>query len=61
MAAYREAKDLIEIGAYVSGTNPTVDRAIQLQPIIDIFLRQSTDDLTPIDISWSALQQVVGA
>jgi flagellum-specific ATP synthase len=59
LAAYREAKDLIEIGAYVSGTNPVVDRAVQLQPVIDIFLRQSTDDLTPADQSWSAIQQVV--
>lgn len=61
LAAYREAKDLIEIGAYVPGTNPVVDRAAALAPAIEIFLRQSTDDLTPIDISWAALQQVVGA
>ena len=26
LAAYRDAKDLIEIGAYVAGTNPLVDR-----------------------------------
>lgn len=61
LAAYRDAKDLIEIGAYVEGTNPVVDRAIHLQPIIDIFLRQATDDLTPADQSWNALQQVVSA
>jgi flagellum-specific ATP synthase len=61
MAAYREAKDLIEIGAYVHGTNPTVDRAVYLQPAFDIFLRQSTDDLTPAEQSWMALQQVVTA
>lgn len=61
LAAHREAKDLIEIGAYVPGTNPVVDRAVQLQPAIEIFLRQSTDDLTPTDLSWAALQQVVNA
>ena len=61
LAAYRDAKDLIEIGAYVPGTNPVVDRATALAPAIEIFLRQSTDDLTPIDISWAALAQVVGA
>lgn len=59
MAAYREAKDLIEIGAYVPGTNTVVDRAVQLQPAMDIFLRQSTDDLTPVDISWAAIDSVV--
>ena len=61
LAAYREAKDLIEIGAYLPGTNPDVDRAIQLAPAIDIFLKQSTEDLTPADISWAALQSVVSA
>lgn len=61
MAAYRDAKDLIEIGAYVHGSNPTVDRAVYLQPAIDLFLRQSTDDLTPAEQSWDALQQVVTA
>ncbi len=61
MAAYRDAKDLIDIGAYAEGSNPTVDRAIALQSAVDIFLRQSTDDLTPTEISWMALSQVVGA
>ena len=40
MAAYRDARDLIEIGAYVKGTNPLVDRAVQLRAAIDHFLRQ---------------------
>ncbi len=61
LAAHKEAKDLIEIGAYVPGTNPDVDRAIYLQPAIDLLLRQGTDDLTPADQSWMALQQVVNA
>jgi flagellum-specific ATP synthase len=61
LAAHREAKDLIEIGAYVSGTNPDVDNAVRLQPAIDMLLRQATDDLTPADQSWMALQQVVNA
>lgn len=31
LAAYRDARDLIEIGAYVPGTNPLVDRAVRLR------------------------------
>lgn len=61
LAAYRDAKDLVEIGAYVPGTNPTVDRALILQQVIEMFLRQSTDDITPAETSWAALQQVVTA
>ena len=32
LAAYRDAKDLIEIGAYVAGTNPHVDAAVGSGP-----------------------------
>jgi flagellum-specific ATP synthase len=59
MAAYRDAKDLIEIGAYVKGTNPVVDRAVQLKPAIDHFLRQSAATVAPISQSLAALAMLV--
>ncbi len=40
MAAYRDTEDLLQIGAYVAGKNPDVDRAIQLMPKIRRYLRQ---------------------
>jgi flagellum-specific ATP synthase len=40
MAVYKEAADLINIGAYKSGSNERIDRAIQLQPAIEAFLKQ---------------------
>ncbi len=40
LAAWRDARDLIEIDAYVVGTNPVVDRAIALHPAITAFLQQ---------------------
>ncbi|MBJ7470336.1 MAG: FliI/YscN family ATPase [Solirubrobacteraceae bacterium] len=40
MAAYRDQKDLIAIGAYEHGSNPVVDRAIALKADIDGFLKQ---------------------
>ena len=61
LAAHREARDLIEIGAYVPGSNPLVDRAVALRDVIDLFLRQDMDDATPADQSWSVLQQLVAA
>jgi flagellum-specific ATP synthase len=60
MAAYRDAKDLIEIGAYVTGTNPLVDRAIALRDAMDGFLRQELHDLTPASDAWARLTQLVG-
>jgi flagellum-specific ATP synthase len=40
MAAYRDQRDLITIGAYEHGSNPLVDRAILLKEPIDAFLKQ---------------------
>lgn len=39
-AAYAEAEELINIGAYASGSNPDCDVAIRMKPRIDAFLRQ---------------------
>ncbi|PLV58974.1 flagellar protein export ATPase FliI [Thermotoga sp. KOL6] len=40
MAAYESARDLIEIGAYKSGTNPLVDKALEMREDIEAFLKQ---------------------
>ena len=61
LAAHREAQDLIEIGAYVPGTNPLVDQAIALREVTQMFLRQDMDDLTPAEQSWQVLAQMVAA
>jgi flagellum-specific ATP synthase len=60
LAAHRDAKDLIEIGAYVPGTNPTVDRSVVLKGAIDGFLRQGIHEITPTDQAWDHLLAVLG-
>jgi flagellum-specific ATP synthase len=60
LAAYREAKDLIEIGAYVAGTNPLVDRAVELREAMDGFLRQDVREITPAQDAWAWLGRIVG-
>jgi flagellum-specific ATP synthase len=40
LSAYREAEDLIQLGAYVSGSNPSLDASIRLRPELLAFLRQ---------------------
>ena len=42
MAALNRSEDLIQLGAYISGSNPKLDRAIQLRPQLESFLRQDT-------------------
>jgi len=40
LATYQDAKDLIDIGAYKMGTNPKIDKAIEMIDKINDFLRQ---------------------
>lgn len=40
LAAWKEGRDLVEIGAYKPGTNAKLDAAIALRPALDLLLRQ---------------------
>lgn len=44
LATYNEAEDLINIGAYKSGSNREIDYAIQKITAVNEFLRQRTDE-----------------
>jgi len=44
LAVYSESEDLINVGAYVMGSNPTVDKAIDLNVPINNFLKQNVDE-----------------
>jgi len=59
--ARRDVKELVEIGAYVAGTNPDADRALALWPSIAGFLQQDLHDLSPADESWTHLAGLFGS
>jgi flagellum-specific ATP synthase len=59
LATYREAEDLINIGAYVKGSNPRIDRAISKIEAIRSFLKQSPDERANYDDSLKRLAEVV--
>jgi flagellum-specific ATP synthase len=44
LAVYREASDLINIGAYQKGANPEIDEAVRLYPVIQSFLQQERNE-----------------
>ena len=44
LATYNEAEDLINIGAYKSGSNRNIDYAIQKIDAVNNFLMQKTDE-----------------
>jgi flagellum-specific ATP synthase len=58
IAAYAEVEDLINIGAYAKGSNPTVDAAIQLKPKIDAILQQQSHDGDNFEASKKRLLQL---
>jgi flagellum-specific ATP synthase len=59
LATYREAEDLINIGAYAQGSNPKIDLAIQKFEAFNQFLRQDIRESASMQDSISKLQQIV--
>jgi flagellum-specific ATP synthase len=56
---HAQVRDLIPLGAYVPGADPVTDRAVQLVPRIEDFLRQGTNEAAPIDQCIHQLQELV--
>ena len=44
LATYREAEDLINIGAYAQGSNPKIDRALSIIDSVNGFLKQQIEE-----------------
>lgn len=60
LATYRDAKDLIDIGAYAKGSNPKIDYAISMIDATHAYLRQTIDDRYTHDEAVSMLVQLLG-
>jgi len=61
LAAQRDARDLIEVGAYVAGTNPDVDAALRLQRPVEVFCTQGLAERAPLAQTVSALRAIADA
>jgi flagellum-specific ATP synthase/type III secretion protein N (ATPase) len=59
LAAYKEAEDLINLGAYQHGSNPLLDRALALRSSLIAFLRQEIKEVTPLAESWRLLAEIL--
>ncbi len=59
LATYRDARDLINIGAYVKGSNPKIDLAIESLDRINGFLRQDMNEHTTFDDCAKRLTELV--
>jgi flagellum-specific ATP synthase len=59
LAAAESVRDLVEVGAYVPGTNPDADRGLALAPALIDLCRQRVDDVTPIHDTFQALASIM--
>jgi len=55
---YRKAEDLINIGAYVSGSNPKIDYAIDMIDRVNGYLRQDITENAIFDDSIKQLEDL---
>ncbi|GAB4366869.1 MAG: flagellar protein export ATPase FliI [Spirochaetales bacterium] len=61
LAVYYEAEDLINVGAYVRGTNPEIDNAITLMPVIRDFLMQPIQEKAPLEETRRRLLEIAAS
>jgi flagellum-specific ATP synthase len=58
LAAYRDSEDLIQLGAYVAGSNPGLDASIRLRPELLDFLRQHHQHKSTLEETLSRLWEL---
>ena len=58
LSTYQRAEDVITLGAYKSGTNAKVDRAIKSIDGINAYLQQEPSEAAPLAVSIDALVKV---
>jgi flagellum-specific ATP synthase len=61
IGVYLENQDYIQIGAYESGTNPTLDAAITLMPAIEQYLKQGMNEKSNMDSALMGLNNIFRA
>jgi flagellum-specific ATP synthase len=58
ISTYNEAEDLINIGAYQRGTNPKIDRSIELIDKVEGFLKQGMTEHSDLETSYKKLLEI---
>lgn len=58
LSLYQQNQDLISVGAYARGSNPQIDEAIRLQPILQQFLSQKPHESVGMEQSLRDMIQV---
>ena len=59
LATYKKAEDLINIGAYVSGSNAKIDLAIRMNDSINHYLNQEVGERESFEVSLQQLEKFI--
>lgn len=60
MSVYQRNRDLIAVGAYQRGNDPTIDDAIERYPWLESYLRQAVETSVSFDQSVNELNAILG-
>ncbi|MDA8095967.1 MAG: FliI/YscN family ATPase [Clostridia bacterium] len=60
LATYDKSEDLVNIGAYVTGSNPMIDLAVEKNPVIVDFLKQDMNEFSAFDDTIARLRALAG-
>ena len=61
LSTHRDSEDMINIGAYAKGSNPEIDRAIRMTPMLNTFLRQGMREKATLEDAREGLLKLVKA
>ncbi len=61
LATYERARDLINIGAYVNGSDPEIDAALVALPALMDLLQQKTSDFSPFETTRALMDRITTA
>jgi flagellum-specific ATP synthase len=59
LSSYANMEELIRIGAYRTGADPEVDRAIRLNPALEAFLGQDKNEVTSLKDGFASLGSIL--
>ncbi len=59
LSVHRDMADMVRLGAYRAGSDPAVDEAVRLAPLIEDVLRQGKDEPGTVEGAFAALAAVM--
>jgi FliI/YscN family ATPase len=58
LAVFEKVRDLVNIGAYVKGSDPEVDTALRVTPELTRFLQQDRSDISPFETTVQSMAEI---